>query len=56
METANIETPSLTQSNDRRGRKTLGWYVVRRELTFYPASAAEIFDPPEYDRFVGSYW
>jgi TupA-like ATPgrasp len=26
------------------------------ELTFYPASAAEIFDPPEYDRFVGSYW
>jgi len=69
METANIERPaSLSQMIDAAEKLSDGMSFVRvdlyeingqprfGELTFYPASAAEIFDPPEYDRFVGSYW
>lgn len=69
METANIERPaSLNQMIDAAEKLSDGMSFVRvdlyeingqprfGELTFYPASAAEIFDPPEYDRFVGSYW
>ena len=69
METANIERPaSLSKMIDAAEKLSDGMSFVRvdlyeingqprfGELTFYPASAAEIFDPPEYDCFVGSYW
>ena len=69
IETANIERPaSLSQMIDAAETLSDDMSFVRvdlyeingqprfGELTFYPNSAAEIFDPPEYDRLVGSYW
>jgi hypothetical protein len=69
METTNIERPaSLSQMIYAAEALSDGMSFVRvdlyeingqprfGELTFYPEAAAEIFDPPEYDRLVGSYW